>query len=194
MRPGKKSFRWLISDLTLKLDRSAVSKKTRPKDKGKNKRVRIPAAGNLRSNSGLSMDLAATTNSEEETFRLARALARRFKGQEVVLLRGELGAGKTIFAKGLASGLGMKNWALVCSPSFTIMNIYEARFPIFHFDLYRLEKSADILDLGWEDYLDRGVVIVEWGERIPFLLDAIRVQIKKGKGDERSIEISMPRP
>jgi tRNA threonylcarbamoyladenosine biosynthesis protein TsaE len=74
------------------------------------------------------------------------------------------------------------------------MNIYEAKFPIYHFDLYRLEKDADILDLGWEDYLDRGVVIVEWGERIPFDLDAIRVDIKKGKGDVRIIEVSMPKP
>lgn len=119
-------------------------------------------------------------------------MARRFKGREVVLLRGELGAGKTIFAKGIAAGLGMKSCTLVCSPSFTIMNIYEARFPIFHFDLYRLEKNADILDLGWEDYLDRGVVIVEWGERIPFDLEAIRVHIKKGRGDERTVEVSTP--
>jgi len=119
-------------------------------------------------------------------------MARRFKGREVVLLSGELGAGKTIFAKGIAAGLGMKSCALVCSPSFTIMNIYEARFPIFHFDLYRLEKNADILDLGWEDYLDRGVVIVEWGERIPFDLVAIRVHIKKGRGDERTVEVSTP--
>jgi tRNA threonylcarbamoyladenosine biosynthesis protein TsaE len=72
------------------------------------------------------------------------------------------------------------------------MNIYEAGCPVFHFDLYRLEKSADILDLGWEDYLDRGVLIVEWGERIPFDLAAIRVEIKKGKGDERTIRISLP--
>ncbi|MFZ2054003.1 MAG: tRNA (adenosine(37)-N6)-threonylcarbamoyltransferase complex ATPase subunit type 1 TsaE [Candidatus Aminicenantales bacterium] len=134
------------------------------------------------------------TCSEEETFRLAKAMAHRFKGREVVLLSGELGAGKTIFAKGIASGLGMNNCAQVCSPSFTIMNVYEGRFPIFHFDLYRLEKSADILDLGWEDYLDRGVVIVEWGERIPFDLDAMRVLIKKGWGDKRTIEISMPQP
>jgi tRNA threonylcarbamoyladenosine biosynthesis protein TsaE len=141
---------------------------------------------------GRSADSETTTHSEEETFDLARDMARRFKGKEIVLLSGELGAGKTIFAKGIAAGLGMKSWALVCSPSFTIMNIYEARFPIFHFDLYRLEKSADILDLGWEDYLDRGLVIVEWGERIPFDLEAIRVHIKKGKGDKRIIEVSMP--
>jgi len=132
------------------------------------------------------------TRSEEETFRLAKTMARKFKDKQVVLLSGELGAGKTIFAKGVAAGLGMKKHHLVCSPSFTIMNIYDARFPIYHFDLYRLEKAADILDLGWEDYLDRGVVIVEWGERIPFALNAIRVWIKKSQGDKRTIEISLP--
>ena len=135
-------------------------------------------------------DTETTTRSEEETFQLAKSMARRFRGKENVLLSGELGAGKTIFAKGIAAGLGLKDHHQVCSPSFTIMNIYRGRFLIFHFDLYRLEEGAEIMDLGWEDCLDRGVVIVEWGERIPFNLDAIRVNIRKGKGDERKIEIS----
>jgi len=137
-------------------------------------------------------DEILTTHSERETFERARAMARRFKGTEAILLTGELGAGKTVFAKGIAAGLGMRDWARVCSPSFTIMNIYKARHPIYHFDLYRLEKSADILDLGWEDYLGRGVVIVEWGERIPFPLRAIRVEIKIGRDDERKLKISHP--
>ena len=119
-------------------------------------------------------------------------MAQEFKGREVVLLIGELGAGKTTFARGIAAGLGLKDLSEVCSPSFTILNIYQAASPIFHFDLYRLEKEADILDLGWEDYLDRGVVVVEWGERVPFELDAIHVFIAKGKGDERRITIENP--
>jgi len=137
---------------------------------------------------------AVISRSEEDTFHLAKTMAGRFKGKEVILLSGELGAGKTVFAKGIAAGLGLKEYHLVCSPSFTILNIYEARFPIYHFDLYRLEKEADILDLGWEDYLDRGVVIVEWGERIPFALAAIRVNIKAGKGTRRQIKISRTSP
>lgn len=135
---------------------------------------------------------AAITHSEKETFRLARRLARGFQGKEVVLLIGELGAGKTIFAKGIAAGLGLKDVRQVCSPSFTILNIYQAKFPIFHLDLYRLEKSADILDLGWEDYLERGVVVVEWGEKITFDLQAIRVVIEKGRGDDRKIRVLLP--
>ena len=127
--------------------------------------------------------------SEEETFLLAKKMAGGFKGQEVILLIGELGAGKTIFAKGIAAGLGVKDIGQVSSPSYTILNIYQAKFPIFHFDLYRLETNAEILDLGWEDYLDRGVVVVEWGEKITFDLKAIRVIIKKGRGNERTIKI-----
>lgn len=132
------------------------------------------------------------TNSEEETLKLAQKMAGRFQGKEVVLLIGELGAGKTIFAKGIASGLGVKDIAQVSSPSYTILNIYNGKFPIYHFDLYRLEKDAEILDLGWEDYLDRGVVVVEWGEKIRFDLSAnqtIRVIIEKGSGDTRKILI-----
>lgn len=172
-----------------------MSRKPGPKKKNKNSKKKTEksrASARLRSNREQIANLTATTCSEEETFELARALARRFRGNEVVLLSGELGAGKTIFAKGIAAGLGMINSAEVCSPSFTIINIYEAKHPIFHFDLYRLDKSADILDLGWEDYLGRGVVVVEWGERVPFELEAIRVNIGKGKGDERTIKITIP--
>ena len=169
-----------------------MSKTTNPRTGRKAKRERDKSASNSRVKAQRQSDISAATHSEEETFELARQLAARFDGREVVLLSGELGAGKTIFAKGIAAGLGMKDWALVCSPSFTIMNIYEARCPIYHFDLYRLEKGGEIQDLGCEDYLDRGVVIVEWGERIPFDLEAIRVDIRKGRGDERRIKISMP--
>ena len=133
------------------------------------------------------------TRSEEETFRLARNLSRNFRGDEVVLLIGKLGAGKTIFAKGIAAGLGLKEPGPVCSPSFTLLNVYQAKFPIFHFDLYRLEKGAEVEDLGLEDCLDRGVVIVEWAEKIPFNLEAIQIIIEKGKGDERIVKISPPK-
>lgn len=134
----------------------------------------------------------ATTRSEKETFLLAKRLARSFLGNEAVFLVGELGAGKTVFAKGIAAGLGLKDTRSVCSPSFTILNIHRARFPIYHFDLYRLENSAEVLDLGWEDYLERGVVVVEWAERITFDYPAIRVNIRKGRGDERKITIVRP--
>lgn len=117
------------------------------------------------------------TQSEAETFQVAHELAEKFKGDEVVLLFGELGAGKTVFAKGIASGLGLKDHHHVCSPSFTLVNIYRAKYPIYHVDLYRLGKTTEIQDLGWEDFIGRGVVVVEWAEKLTFPLDAIQVRI-----------------
>jgi len=130
------------------------------------------------------------TRSEEETFRLAKKLSQGFKGTEVVFLIGELGSGKTIFAKGLAAGLGLEDFHQVCSPSYTLLNIYQGKHTIFHIDLYRLGKDSEVLDLGWEDYLGQGVLIVEWAEKVKFDLDAIRVTFRMGKKEERRIIIS----
>ncbi|OGD20147.1 MAG: tRNA (adenosine(37)-N6)-threonylcarbamoyltransferase complex ATPase subunit type 1 TsaE [Candidatus Aminicenantes bacterium RBG_16_63_16] len=131
-----------------------------------------------------------TTRSEEETFELARRMASGFKGKEVVLLSGELGAGKTVFAKGLAAGAGVVATDRVSSPSFTLVNVYEGRWPVFHIDLYRLEREAEILDLGWEDYLGEGIVVVEWAERLTLPVDGIRVLIETVGDNERQITIS----
>ncbi len=131
-----------------------------------------------------------TTHSEAETFRLAAELARGFKGKEVVLLTGELGAGKTIFAKGIAAGLGCQDHTQVCSPSYTLVNVYQGKCPIFHIDLFRLQDGSEIADLGLEDFLDEGVVIVEWAEKLGFPLEGIRVCIEIGIEDERKIQIS----
>ena len=130
------------------------------------------------------------TRSEEETFRLAERLASGFSGKEVVLLFGELGAGKTVFAKGIASGVGVLDIHRVCSPSFTLVNIYDGRHRIFHIDLYRLEREAEIRDLGWEDYLGEGIVIVEWAEKLTFPLDGISIRIETELDDGRRITIS----
>jgi tRNA threonylcarbamoyladenosine biosynthesis protein TsaE len=129
------------------------------------------------------------TRSAAETIAAAKDLARGFKGDEVVFLIGELGAGKTVFAKGLAAGLGLKNIHRVCSPTFTIMNVYPARVPIYHFDLYRLGKAAEIRDLGFEDFVGEGVVIVEWAERMADAYPAIKVLIEVGADDRRTIHI-----
>lgn len=129
------------------------------------------------------------TRSERETFLLAKNLAKSFKGQEVVFLIGELGAGKTVFAKGLAAGLGVKDVHQVCSPSYTLINIYQGKYSIFHIDLFRLEKSCEIVDLGWEDYLGQGVIIVEWAEKIEFKLEAIQVLFDIVDNNQRKIKI-----
>jgi tRNA threonylcarbamoyladenosine biosynthesis protein TsaE len=130
------------------------------------------------------------SRSEEETFALARKMASGFTGREVVLLEGGLGAGKTVFAKGLAAGAGVADTDRVSSPSFTLVNIYEGKHRVFHIDLYRLEREADILDLGWEDFLGQGVVVVEWAEKLPMAVDGIRVRIETLGDDERRITIS----
>ena len=131
------------------------------------------------------------TRSEEETFLLAESLARALGGREVVLLTGALGAGKTVFARGLAAGLDVKDTTSVCSPSYCLVNVYPGRVRVFHIDLYRLQSEAEIRDLGWEDYLGEGFVIVEWAEKLPFSLDGIRVTITPGEGDERRIEVDL---
>jgi tRNA threonylcarbamoyladenosine biosynthesis protein TsaE len=130
------------------------------------------------------------THSAEETFALARKLAVGFKGQEIVLMTGELGAGKTVFAKGIAAGAGVTNTDRVSSPSFTLVNIYEGKHRVYHIDLYRLEREAEILDLGWEDFLGEGIVLVEWAEKLTLALAGIRVRIEVVGDDERRITIS----
>jgi len=120
---------------------------------------------------------------------LARDLAKSFNGREVVLLTGELGAGKTVFVKGLAAGLGMKDTRSVCSPSYTLLNIYQAKFAIYHFDLYRLSRMSEVRDLGLEDFLENGVVVVEWAEKLPPDIQGIRVTIKVGKAGRRTIRV-----
>ena len=131
-----------------------------------------------------------TTRSEEETFELARRMAAGFTGREVVLLTGALGAGKTVFAKGIAAGTGVVATERVSSPSFTLVNVYEGKWPVFHIDLYRLEREDEILDLGWEDYLGEGIVVVEWAERLTLPVEGIRVRIETVSDDKRRITIS----
>ena len=130
------------------------------------------------------------SHSPEETLAIAKKLARTFKGNEVVFLIGELGAGKTVFAKGIAAGLGLKNIHQVCSPTFTLMNVYFAKVPIYHFDLYRLARAAEITDLGFEDYIGEGVVVVEWAEKIDFPVPAVSITIEVSDDEKRIITIT----
>ena len=106
------------------------------------------------------------SSSADETFALALRIGEQLKGGEVFLLKGDLGAGKTVFASGLAAGLGIDP-ADVTSPTFTLVNSHEGRLRLFHVDLYRLER-ADDLGLGLEEIFDNeeSVVVVEWAERL----------------------------
>ena len=130
------------------------------------------------------------TNSPEETEALGTALAKVLTPGTVIAYRGDLGAGKTAFTRGLARGLGCKE--LVTSPTYTIVNEYlGGRLPLFHFDMYRLRSADDLWDIGWEDYLDRGgVCAVEWSENVAEAMeDAISVTIEKLGEDTRRITI-----
>jgi tRNA threonylcarbamoyladenosine biosynthesis protein TsaE len=130
-----------------------------------------------------------TTRSEEETFQLGRDLARVFQGAETVLLVGNLGAGKTVFAKGIAAGLEIDEESGVCSPTYTLINIHQGRCSFYHIDLYRLEGAEEIADLGWEDFIGRAVVVIEWAEKLPFPIEGIRVTIEVEENDTRRISI-----
>ena len=110
-------------------------------------------------------DAEFATSSTEETFNEGKKFASQLSGGEVIALVGELGAGKTVFTKGLCEGLNVKN--PVISPTFTIANEYDADFKIYHFDAYRLSDSAEAAAIGIEDYMMGGAVcIVEWADKV----------------------------
>lgn len=130
------------------------------------------------------------THSPAETERLGEKLAEKLTPGAVLAYRGELGAGKTAFTRGLARGLGYTD--PVTSPTYTIVNEYlGGRLPLFHFDMYRLSSAEDLWDIGWEDYLDRGgVCAVEWSENVAEALpDAITVTIRKVDDTTRQITV-----
>ena len=130
------------------------------------------------------------THSPEETEKIGEALAKSLQPGTVLAYRGDLGAGKTAFTRGLARGLGCKE--TVTSPTYTIVNEYlGGRLPLFHFDMYRLASSDDLWDIGWEDYLEReGVCAVEWSENVADAMEnAVTVTIEKLGENTRRITI-----
>ena len=131
-----------------------------------------------------------TTTSPAETEAIGIALGKRLQPGTIIAYRGDLGAGKTAFTRGLAKGLGCTD--MVTSPTYTIVNEYlSGRMPLFHFDMYRLASSDDLWDIGWEDYLERGgVCAVEWSENVEDALEgAIDVTIEKTGEETRCITI-----
>ncbi len=129
------------------------------------------------------------TSSPQETEAAGEELGRRLRSGDLVLLRGELGAGKTTFVRGVARGSGSA--APVASPTFQLVRIYPGRLQLAHVDLYRLEKGDDLRDLGLDELLDAGAVVVEWGDRIDGTVgsDAALISIEHLGGDRRRIRI-----
>ncbi|MCM8900315.1 tRNA (adenosine(37)-N6)-threonylcarbamoyltransferase complex ATPase subunit type 1 TsaE [Caldicoprobacter algeriensis] len=131
------------------------------------------------------------THSEQETMELGIKMGKLLEAGDIVLLYGDLGAGKTVLTRGLVQGLGAKD--VVTSPTYTLMHRYEGRVPVFHFDLYRLCGPDEVLDLGYEEFFyGDGVSIVEWPERLEYLCpeEYVRVRIEvAGDGKKRRITV-----
>jgi len=133
------------------------------------------------------------SKSVKETLNLGASLARYLKPGDIICLEGELGSGKTTLTKGIARGLGVSP-AKVTSSSFILIRAHqEGRIPLFHFDLYRLKDSSDIVALGYEEYLyDEGVAVIEWPEKLNCLMPKERLMVKLAyaRADSRTFEIS----
>lgn len=142
------------------------------------------------------MSVAATTASVDQTQDLGEALSALARGGDLVLLAGDLGAGKTAFVQGFGRGLGVAG--RITSPTFTLVHVYEGRVPVHHLDVYRIEQLGEALDLGLPEMLDAGgVVLIEWGDAILPVLphDYLEVRLTFGEGDDdRRIELDAVGP
>lgn len=130
------------------------------------------------------------SKSTEDTEKIGELIAEKLCGNEVIALFGGLGMGKTAFTRGLCRGLGVNDG--VSSPTFALVNEYHGKYNIYHFDMYRVTSWEDLYSTGFFDYLDNGVLVIEWSENIEGALpeNAIRINISKGESDdERTFEI-----
>jgi len=132
------------------------------------------------------------SNSVEDTIAIGQRLAKRLKKGAVVALVGELGSGKTVLTKGIAKGLGVKNVRYVNSPTFVIIKEYRARLPLYHFDLYRLDKSNVIDSENFEEYFyGNGVTVVEWADKIRKLLPPRYIEVRLSVAGEGKRKITI---
>ncbi|MCL0062875.1 tRNA (adenosine(37)-N6)-threonylcarbamoyltransferase complex ATPase subunit type 1 TsaE [Peptococcaceae bacterium] len=130
--------------------------------------------------------------SAKRTQSIGKLLGEKLKPKDIICLYGDLGAGKTCLSKGIAAGLGASE--NITSPTFTIIKEYKGRYPVYHIDVYRLSSSADMLDLGYEEYFDGdGVVIIEWADIIEDILPEERLDIQLSKKDKVHIIKFIPR-
>jgi len=134
------------------------------------------------------------TQSPDETKQLAQEFASSLKPGDILALEGELGSGKTQFVQGLARALGVPENGYVRSPSFTLLNEYRGRFPLYHFDFYRLHEPSALDDLGLEEYFDgNGITVIEWADRFPGALPERTIHIHFEIVDENRREINIRR-
>ena len=137
------------------------------------------------------MELVASTSSAEETKAVAATLAELARPGDIILLAGDLGSGKTVFAQGFGRGLGVPD--RITSPTFTLARHYEGRLPLHHLDVYRLEQMEEVYDVGLPEMLDDGAVtLIEWGDVIVPSLPAEFLEIRLGFGegdDDRTLDL-----
>lgn len=138
---------------------------------------------------GEEMEYCLQTQNAQETIQFAKKLATKLKPGDLLLLEGDLGAGKTTFTKGIAEGLGITQ--LIKSPTYTIMREYQSgNLPLYHLDVYRLEETGSSDDLGIEEYIEgNGVAVVEWAQFIAAILppNYLKITIKRVSDDVRDI-------
>ncbi len=134
------------------------------------------------------------SESEDETLHFAEALGKKLRPGVVVALAGEIGAGKTVFIKGLCRGLGVKKSEEIKSPTFVLLHLYQGKMPIHHFDLYRLEKEKELDPIGFDEFISNqsAVSLVEWADRIPERVpkEALWVRLKITGPRTREISLS----
>ncbi len=131
------------------------------------------------------------SGSEAQTLQFGKALAEKLLPGAILLLEGDLGAGKSVLARGIINSLGYKG--AVTSPTFTIMNEYRINPPVYHFDMYRLEEPEQLYDIGYEEYLySDGISIIEWPSKMEYLYPEyyIMVNIEHVSATERKITVS----
>ena len=128
------------------------------------------------------------TNKTSETKKIGKNLAAKLERGDIVGFIGELGSGKTTMIKGMVKHLTGKE---AVSPSFVIVNEYSGKIPVYHFDLYRFDNSKELNSIGWEDYLDKGIILIEWADRAQALLpkSAIIVNLSVEGKNKRKIKI-----
>ncbi|NQU15039.1 MAG: tRNA (adenosine(37)-N6)-threonylcarbamoyltransferase complex ATPase subunit type 1 TsaE [Desulfobacteraceae bacterium] len=132
--------------------------------------------------------------SDQETINLGRKLGSVLEEGDVIAMAGELGSGKTWFAKGVGSGLGVPEESVITSPSFALVNEYKGRCPFLHMDIYRLEEVSDFLSAGLDEYFyGNGVVVVEWADRWPSILPEWRLEVKFEIVDDQTRAITFSR-
>ena len=131
------------------------------------------------------------TTSANETISFAENFAKQISSPKIIVLSGDLGAGKTTFSKGFAKGLNIGE--IITSPTFALLNEYEGKEKLYHFDMYRLESKEEAIELGFDEYFNKndGIILVEWAENVEglFAPPLTKISIKKLSEDKRKITI-----